>query len=108
FHARDPGAVVDSLACPLLVPLAEEGWTDDDVARVVARRYLAALFDGPPPRAIDTLVLGCTHYPLLRGVITEVAAELAGRPVNVVDSATAMAQAAKEALGGGADPQRRA
>jgi glutamate racemase len=106
IHALDPAAIVDSLACPLLVPLAEEGWTDDDVARAVARRYLAGLF-GAPARAIDTLVLGCTHYPLLRGVITEVAAELAGRPITVVDSATAMAQAAREALPP-ADAQRRA
>src|SRR5258705_9883071 len=69
IHARDPDAIVDSLACPLLVPLAEEGWTDDDIARAVARRYLAALF-GAPAKAIDTLVLGCTHYPLLRGGVT--------------------------------------
>jgi glutamate racemase len=105
IHARDPAAVVDSLACPLLVPLAEEGWTDDDIARAVARRYLTALF-GTPPRLIDTLVLGCTHYPLLRGVIAEVAAEIAGRPVTVVDSATAMAESAREALGTG-EVQRR-
>src|SRR5512134_2803612 len=58
IHAHDPDAIVDSLACPLLVPLAEEGWTDDDVARAVARRYLVQLF-GSPSRAIDTLVLGC-------------------------------------------------
>lgn len=109
IRALDPAAVVDSLACPLLVPLAEEGWTDDDIAYAVARRYLEALFrpEGAAPRAIDTLVLGCTHYPLLRGVITAVAAEIAGAPVTVVDSATAMAHAAIDALGTG-DVQRRA
>jgi glutamate racemase len=93
--ARDPKAVLTALACPLLVPLAEEGWTDDEVAELVARRYLAELFQRDPQ--IDTLVLGCTHYPLLRGVIERAARELAGRPVAVVDSATAMAMAAREA-----------
>ena len=94
---RDPSARLSVLACPLLVPLAEEGWTDDEIASLVARRYLRELFAQDP--AIDTLVLGCTHYPLLRDVIFRVAAELAGRPIAVVDSATAMAEAAREALG---------
>jgi glutamate racemase len=95
--ARDPGATLTALACPLLVPLAEEGWTDDEVAALVARRYLAELFARDPQ--IDTLVLGCTHYPLLRGVLERAARELAGRPIAVVDSATAMAEAAREAVG---------
>ena len=91
--ARDPRAHLVALACPLLVPLAEEGWTDDEVATAVARRYLAQLF--AQDRAIDTLVLGCTHYPLLRDVIARVAHELAGREIAIVDSASAMADAAK-------------
>jgi glutamate racemase len=95
--ARDPEAVLTALPCPLLVPLAEEGWTDDEVAELVVRRYLAQLLEQDPQ--IDTLVLGCTHYPLLRGAIERVARELAGRPITVVDSATAMAEAAREALG---------
>jgi glutamate racemase len=95
--ARDPRAQLVALACPLFVPLAEEGWIDDDIATAVARRYLAQLFAQDP--AIDTLVLGCTHYPLLRDVITRVANELAGRDVAVVDSASAMAEAAREGLG---------
>jgi len=98
--ARNPDAVLSALACPLLVPLAEEGWTDDDVAMLVARRYLTQLFAMDPD--IDTLVLGCTHYPLLKDVITRVATELAGKPIAVVDSASAMAEAAREALGSGA------
>ena len=93
---RDPRAVCTALPCPLLVPLAEEGWVEDDVAELVARRYLAQLLALDPK--IDTLVLGCTHYPLLRGVIERVARELAGRPLAVVDSATAMAEAARAAL----------
>jgi glutamate racemase len=93
---RAPDAHVVALACPLLVPLAEEGWTDGEVAGLVARRYLAELF--ALDRDIDTLVLGCTHYPLLAGELTRAAAELAGRPIAVVDSATAMAEAAGRAL----------
>lgn len=96
---RAPNAKLTALACPLLVPLAEEGWTDDEVAALVARRYLAPLFAQDPQ--IDTLVLGCTHYPLLRDVLARVANELAGREIAVVDSASAMAEAAREALGSG-------
>lgn len=91
-----PDAHITALACPLLVPLAEEGWTDGEIAALVARRYLTELFSMDP--AIDTLVLGCTHYPLLRDLLREVATKLAGHPVDVVDSATAMAQAARELL----------
>jgi glutamate racemase len=103
ISGRDPSAKLAALACPLLVPLAEEGWTDDAIAEAVARRYLAQLFAQDP--AIDTLVLGCTHYPLLAGVIARIAIELAGHDVAVVDSATAMAEAAREQLGSG--PNRR-
>ncbi len=79
-----PAAQVTARACPLFVPLAEEGWTDadDEVVRGVARRYLAPIRDA----GVDTLVLGCTHYPLLAGAI---AAELPG--VALVDSAAAVA-----------------
>lgn len=99
--ARDPEVTLSALACPLLVPLAEEGWVDDDIAMLVARRYLVQLFERDP--LIDTLVLGCTHYPLLRDVLERVASELAGRGIAVVDSATAMAEAAREAVGSGAN-----
>jgi len=99
--ARDPKAKLTALACPLLVPLAEEGWVDDEIAALTARRYLSQLLERD--REIDTLVLGCTHYPLLRDVIERVACELAGKPIAVVDSATAMAEAARDALGTGAN-----
>ncbi len=72
-------------ACPLLVPLAEEGWTDNLVARSAARLYLGSLCRS----GIDTLILGCTHYPLLRGAI----AETMGSDVRLVDSASATAVA---------------
>jgi glutamate racemase len=79
-----PGVVVTARACPLFVPLAEEGWTsaDDEVVRLVARRYLAPVREA----GVDTVVLGCTHYPLLAAAI---AAELPG--VILVDSAAAVA-----------------
>lgn len=101
--ALDPEAKLSALACPMLVPLAEEGWTTDEIAVLAARKYLVELFAQDP--AIDTLVLGCTHYPLLRDVITKVAHEIAQHPVHVVDSASAMAEAARDALGSG--PNRR-
>lgn len=104
--ARDPGVTVTTLACPLFVPLAEEGWTDDEIAHLVVRRYLVQLFERDP--RIDTLVLGCTHYPLLAGVIERVAIEIAGHPVTIVDSANAMAEAAREQLGSGANRRARA
>ena len=94
--ARDPRAKLAALACPLFVPLAEEGWVDGDIAAAVARRYLAQLFAIDPE--IDTLVLGCTHYPLLRGVIERTALEIAHHEVVVVDSASAMAAAASSQL----------
>jgi len=103
---HDPGAKLTALACPLLVPLAEEGWIDDEIAMLVARRYLAQLFG--QDEKIDTLVLGCTHYPLLRDVIERVASELAGRTIAVVDSASAMAEAARDALGADANRQATA
>jgi glutamate racemase len=101
LSARAPGATITTLACPLLVPLAEEGWTDDAIAAAVARRYLEALFVRDPD--IDTVVLGCTHYPLLRGVISRTADELAGRSIAIVDSASAMAAAAAAIVGAPAD-----
>jgi glutamate racemase len=73
---------------PLLVPLAEEGWVDGPVPELVLDRYLA-----PLARAkVDVIVLGCTHYPLLRPVIQQKATEHCGPDVTVVDSAAATAQ----------------
>ncbi len=60
-----PGANVFAKACPLFVPLVEEGWTDDPITLEVAKRYLKELQD----KAIDTLILGCTHYPLLYNLL---------------------------------------
>ncbi len=68
IHRLDRAARVYGQECPLFVPLAEEGWTDDAVTETVAQRYLAPLVR----RRIDTLILGCTHYPLLKRVIVRV------------------------------------
>jgi glutamate racemase len=75
-------------AAPLLVPLAEEGWTEGEVPGLVVRRYLEPLAKA----AIDTLVLGCTHYPLLQGVIAHEIERTCGKPIPVVDSAEATAE----------------
>lgn len=93
---REPSAQVTTQACPLFVPLAEEGWGDTDIAVATARRYLEPIFQ---QRAhVDTLVLGCTHYPLLRGVVAQVCEELAPGPVAIVDSAAAMTEQASTHL----------
>jgi glutamate racemase len=65
LRQRDPALAVISRPCPLFVPLAEEGWTDHPVSQMVADEYLADLRQ----QHIDTLILGCTHYPILREVI---------------------------------------
>jgi glutamate racemase len=79
---------VQGQAAPLLVPLVEEGWLEGVVPELAVRRYLEPLID----RKVRVIVLGCTHYPLLKGLIERVARELAGEPVAVVDSAKATAQ----------------
>ena len=71
LKATNPEVEVFGKACPLFVHLAEEGWLEDEVTKQVAQRYLAELKE----KQVDTLVLGCTHYPLLRGVIGEVMGE---------------------------------
>ena len=91
IHALDPNVEVIESAAPLFVPLAEEGWANTHVAREVAEVYLAPLIDD----AIDTLVLGCTHYPILRGTIEKVV----GDAIAIVDSAETTAACVKEMIG---------
>ena len=83
LHAAAPALRIDAVACPLFVALAEEGWHEGEIADRVAERYLAPLRGGP-----DTLILGCTHYPLLRDSIQRA---LPG--VRLVDSAHSTAEA---------------
>jgi glutamate racemase len=90
LHASANNVRVSSRACPLLVPLIEEGLLDDDVTDRVILRYLEPLLaDG-----IDTLVLGCTHYPLLSAAI----ARVLGHEITLVDSAKNCATAVQETL----------
>ncbi len=77
-----PQADVTSIACPLFVPLVEEGWLQEEPTRLTAVRYLSPLQD----RGMDTLILGCTHYPLLKPLLREVLPGMA-----LVDSAEATA-----------------
>lgn len=88
--ARDPGAEVREIACELMVALAEEGWSDGHIARDIVRRYLDEAGDPSP----DTIILGCTHFPLLKGTIGNAAA--AG--VTLVDSASTTAEAVRQTL----------
>jgi glutamate racemase len=84
IQARDPNAEVFSMPCPLLVPLVEEGWIKHKVTRQIIEEYLRPL----QANNIDTLVLGCTHYPLLKTVIRSVV----GPKVKLVDSADSCAR----------------
>ncbi len=85
-----PLAPVIARACPLFVPLAEEGWTEGEVPRLVAERYLSDLRRA----GVDTAVLGCTHYPLLARTI----AEVLGPHVSIIDSAEAITQSVMAVL----------
>lgn len=89
---RDAGASVDELACELLVSLAEEGWTDGEIATAIVRRYLDEL-DGRAGTH-DCVILGCTHFPIIRDAI----AAAFGADTAIVDSASTTAAAASEML----------
>ncbi|MEX1367399.1 MAG: glutamate racemase [Nannocystaceae bacterium] len=92
---RWPEATVVSRACPLFVALAEEGWCDGPIAEAVARRYLDDLRPPPgDPDGIDCLVLGCTHFPVLRPAL----AAVMGPEVALVDSARTTARAVARLL----------
>jgi glutamate racemase len=106
IRALDPNVMITARACPLFVPLVEEGWTDHEATRLIAREYLAPLIAAK----IDTLVLGCTHYPLLKPLLLDVL----GPEVRLIDSAEeTAAETAQTLLGAGltastsADPAYR-
>ena len=90
IRSLDPAIRVWSVACPLLVPLIEEGWLEDPVTHAVIGRYLEPLLK----EGVDTLVLGCTHYPLLHTAIQN----FAGGQVALVDSADNCALAVRDLL----------
>ena len=86
----DPRIRVFQKACPLFVPLVEEGWWKDDITRCVAERYLEPLKE----EDVDTLILGCTHYPLIRKLLSEVI----GPEVQLINPAYETAQELKRIL----------
>jgi len=88
----DPNIKITAVACPLFVPFAEEGWLSGDVVTNVAKTYLKPLKDA----LVDTVILGCTHYPLLKPVIKKVM----GEKVSLIDSAKQVAIEVKKILSG--------
>ncbi len=86
----NPEAEVFQMACPMFVPLVENGYADSEVTRIIAKEYLKDLKD----KNIDTLILGCTHYPLLKNVIKGIM----GDDVTLIDSGAAAANSAFELL----------
>jgi len=93
LRAFRPDLEILSQPCPLFVPLVEEGWHDDPITEQVAERYLRPLLDS----GVDTLVLGCTHYPLLKSVLRRAV----GPDVMLVDSAEAVAEVVAAGLAAG-------
>lgn len=94
LQGLSPNIHVASRACPLLVPLAEENWTSGPIVDGVLETYLADLKDLP----VDVLILGCTHYPILRDAIEAVAARIWKHDVSILDSASATSMALQDVL----------
>ncbi|HPL09335.1 MAG TPA: glutamate racemase [Smithellaceae bacterium] len=90
IHILDRDAKVFSQACPLFVPLVEEGWFEHPATRLVAEEYLKPVM----AERVDTLVLGCTHYPLLKPLFQDIT----GGQVRLIDSAEAMADIAADLI----------
>ena len=88
INALDSSIDVSAIACPLFVPLVEEGWLDGEVVNLIADKYLSKL----KRFGIDTLVLGCTHYPLIKHVIADVTG------VHLIDSAIETAKEVRDIL----------
>ena len=96
---NQPQARVYSIACPLLVPLVEEGWLNKAETAMIVKKYLKPL----KSRQIDTLILGCTHYPLLKKVIQR----KIGRRVQLIDSSISVSKSIKVFLGANSEIDRR-
>jgi glutamate racemase len=88
IKSLNPDATIFSKACPIFVPIVEEGWWDNEIAYLIAKKYLLELKDNN----IDTLLLGCTHYPLLKDIISKVFND----EVHLVSSAFEVARAVKD------------
>lgn len=91
IESMSPDVEVISRSCPLFVPLAEEGWTEGEIAELAAKRYLEPLGGS----GIDVLILGCTHYPLLKKTIQKIV----GNNVMLIDSAEETAKEIMRVLG---------
>ena len=96
---NQPQARVYSVACPLLVPLVEEGWLDKAETAMIVKKYLQPL----KTRQIDTLILGCTHYPLLKKVIQR----KIGKRVHLIDSSISVSNSVKAFLAANRQIDRR-
>lgn len=98
LRQASPGVRVTARACPLFVPLVEEAWIDTDATRLIAREYLEPFMRdatrGAAADVPDTIVLGCTHYPMLKRVI----GETVGRGIRLVDSGEETAAELAEVL----------
>ena len=94
--AMNPQACVIQAACPLFVPLAEEGWRQGPVVEEIARTYFKPLLDAAQP--LDTMILGCTHYPILRATLGAVLDGMMPRHVTLLDCAQATSQALEQTL----------
>ncbi len=96
--AINPDFEVHSAPCPLLVPLAEEGWVDHEITRSVIAEYVEPLLE----QAIDTLILGCTHFPVLKNAIRQVT----GGEIKLIDNAIETARSLAASIGPNPDPGR--
>ncbi len=96
IHRRDSRFIVDSIACPLFVPIVEEGWEESDIARATAKKYLSRWI-ADPANAPDAVVLGCTHYPILKSTLREVL----GEKITLIDSAETVANHVKSEIANG-------
>lgn len=92
----DQDVKVTGIPCPLFVPLVEEGWIDNEVASLTAKTYMKSLMDEEPD--IDTIVLGCTHYPILKPLLAKESKEVFGRDIKLIDSALETALDVKEKI----------
>ena len=90
LQALNPALQIISQPCPLFVPLVEEGWIEDDATYLIGRRYLQPLMEN----GVDTIILGCTHYPLLKNVIRRIV----GESVILIDSGIEVARQVKSLL----------
>ena len=90
IHKRSQDVTVLGQPCPLLVPLVEEGWLDDNVTVMTLKKYLSDMMR----EKVDTLILGCTHYPLLENTIQKIV----GNTVKLIDSGKETAKAVKQLL----------